>query len=140
MVTGFLDNANNAKKPVSHGFTLVELMVVVVIIGILVAIAVPVFSGIQGSANLSAVKATLKTIDGGAMAVSAARNVPLTDVTSAQVLDAVGWTAFPTTSPSTVTYSWNEITGSASASIPTELRWPTGAPRGDVTLSELLAF
>lgn len=48
----------------NKGFTLVELMVVVVILAVLVAIAVPIYNNITDSAELRACHANLRTIDG----------------------------------------------------------------------------
>jgi type IV pilus assembly protein PilA len=77
----FSDANNTSEK--DKGFTLVELMVVVIILGVLLAIAVPLFINAQGSAKTNSAKANVK----GAQSVIAAA------VANGSLVGAVGLSA-----------------------------------------------
>ncbi|MBC7869011.1 prepilin-type N-terminal cleavage/methylation domain-containing protein [Candidatus Saccharibacteria bacterium] len=48
------------KQPYSHGFTIVELLIVIVVIGILAAISIVAYNGIQSRARAAAVSSALE--------------------------------------------------------------------------------
>ena len=63
------------------GFTLVELMIVVLIIAILVAIAIPIYNVTRGRAQARACQANLRTVD-GALSTYYADNEEAADTSS----------------------------------------------------------
>ena len=82
------------------GFTLIELMIVVAIIGILVAIAFPLYANIQARARVAKAQADARTLASAVVVYSAhVGTLPgaLTDLTSATTVGGV--TAGPFVNP-----------------------------------------
>lgn len=81
---------NNGRKTGSAAFALVELVIVVLIIGILIAIAIPTYSRITKRTEQVAVEANLRLLDEAIMIYYATRgNYPVSD--SATDDDGMAW-------------------------------------------------
>jgi len=139
MFTKFNKALNDRRAGIKReeGFTLIELLVVVIIIGILAAIAVPIYIGVQNNAKDSGVKSDITNAKVALVAYYTENNKYPTAADGLTKLSAYGYTApvaakgnYGTIPTVTFDSATNATTFCLIATSVTEKKWGASATGG----------